>query len=63
VLLAQGVAAAGHDLDNTLATDDLRSYARSSTWHSCFACASDRVLFTDRPVADPGVAYAPGRIR
>jgi hypothetical protein len=43
-------------------TDDLRSSAGSSTWHSCFACASDTVARTGQPVAEPSVAYAHERI-
>ena len=35
--------------------DDLRSSASSSTWHSCFACASDTVVITGQPVADRGI--------
>jgi hypothetical protein len=42
--------------------DDLRSSPSSSTWHSCFACASDTVVITGQPVAYPSDAYAPGRI-
>ena len=42
--------------------DDLRSSPSSSTWHSCFAYASDTVAITGQPVAYPGDAYAPGRI-
>ena len=42
--------------------DDLRPSASSPTWHSGFACASDTVVITGQPVADPGDAYAPGPI-
>ena len=34
-------------------TDHLRSSASSSTCHSCFACATDTVVITGQPVADP----------
>jgi hypothetical protein len=57
-----GDAVAGVGLDETLASDDLRSSASSSTWHSCFACVSDTLVITGKPVADLGVAYAPERI-
>jgi hypothetical protein len=32
-----------------------------STWHSCFADASNTVVITGQPIAGPGPAYAPER--
>jgi hypothetical protein len=37
-----------------LQKDDCRSSASSSTWHTCFAWASDTVVNTGQPAADPG---------
>jgi hypothetical protein len=49
-------------LNDTDEMDDLRSSASPSAWHSCFACASDTLVISGQLVADPGDAYAPGRI-
>ena len=42
-------------MGRAVAKDGVRSSTSSSAWHRCFACASDTVLITGQPVANPAL--------
>jgi len=64
--LQEQLCAQGPPADPTTshsASDELRSSASSSACRTSFAFVSDTVVITGQPVADPGVAYAIGRLQ